>query len=98
MNTIFVTLKKNVKNPIIVLNKRGWLAISGADRVQYKLSEYKVSASNMNNSFVLETDIDHVDNIVFVKDNNKNVINNNFDHLPCYDENILEEMAKRGGL
>lgn len=98
MNTIFVTLKKNVKTPIIVLNKRGWLAISGAERVQYKLSEYKVSEYNMNNSFVLETDIDHVDNIVFVNDHNKNVINNDFDHLPCYDESIIEEMAKKGGL
>jgi hypothetical protein len=98
MNTIIVTLKKNVKNPVIVLNKRGWLAISGADRVQYKLTEYIVSKCNKNNSFVLESDIKQVDNIVFVKGDNKNVINNKFNHLPCYDESIIEEMAKRGGL
>lgn len=98
MNTIFVTLKKNVKTPIIVLNKRGWLAISGADTVKYKISEYNVSEYNMNNSFVLQTDIDHVDNIVFINHHNKNVINNKFDHLPSYDERILEEMAKKGGL
>lgn len=98
MNTIIVTLKKNIKNPIIVLNKRGWLAISGADRVQYKLSEYKVSECNMTNSFVLETDIEDVDNIVFVKENNKNVRTNALVHLPCYDESIIDEMAIRGGL
>ena len=94
MNTIIVTLKKSVKNPIIVLNKRGWLAVSGADRVEYKPSEYNVIDYNKNNSFILKSD----KNIVFVKDHNKNVINNDFDHLPCYDESILEEMAKRGGL
>jgi hypothetical protein len=98
MNTIIVTLKKNVKTPLIVLNKRGWLAISGADKLQYKLSEYNVTNYNKNNSFVLESDIKDVDNIVFVKGDNKNVIKNNSNYLPSYDENIIEEMAKRGGL
>ena len=89
MNTIIVTLKKSVKTPIIVLNKRGWLAISGADRVEYIPNEY-----NKNNSFILKSD----KNIKFVRENNKNVRNINFDHLPSYDESIIEEMAKRGGL
>lgn len=89
MNTIIVTLKKSVKTPIIVLNKRGWLAISGADRIEYIPSEY-----NKNNSFILKSD----KSINFVREHNKNVRNVNFDHLPCYDESIIEEMAKRGGL
>ena len=84
MIKLVIYMKNYVKSPIVVLTKRGGLALTGVDRIEY------------DKHIILKTD----KNVSFINDNTKPKVNyDNMNHYePCYYNDIIEEMGKNGGL
>tara|TARA_E500000331_G_scaffold358396_1_gene424879 strand:+ start:7046 stop:7318 length:273 start_codon:yes stop_codon:yes gene_type:complete len=90
MKTFTLFIRKYLKKPVVIHNKKGILTVYGDERNLVSLVKDDTSCNTFQ-SVIFKTDND----IRFIGKTEKINI---YHYEPSYDEKIIEEMTKRGGL